>query len=290
MIKNENMNKESIQSLKDFKLKQIKLNKKYYLTFIIFISLINIGLIIFIILFKSRINKINNRFQNNYSYIKDNKNSINNNQISINKKVVNIIATSSYYGVPHLSYIFEKSEEVQMVKNHLFDFYKEVEGKSLDVNKINFIFVHQGIINGDTFQSLTDNVAIENNILMVIETKNKNKFGFYSDDYILFENGYISLDKKCFIFSFQNKKRYNCNGTGEAFKVNKDYFFNIGNGDIIINNNFFENGGIIKSPLNSFDNGNINSSIFTESLEFKIKDVEIYSINLIGVFQLNKNI
>jgi len=57
---------------------------------------------------------------------------------------------------------------------------------------------------------------------------------------------------------------------------------------VIINNNFHIKGGKINFPLKSFDTNNLKFNFFTESEEFEIKDIEIYSTNLIGVFQLFK--
>ena len=290
MIKNVsmNINKESIKSLKEYKLKQIQSNIKIYIFFLSIITLIDIGLIIFIILFKSRILKIKNTSKSRYSFIKTNSDKLKSNKISIEKKVVNIIS-SSFMGIPHFSYIFETSDEVQMVKTHIAEFYKDKKGKILDINKMNFLFMFQGVSDGDNFDALADKIRFQNNILIIIETKNKNKFGFFSDDYVLVgDEEYISSDKNCFIFSFTNKQRFDYIGNGTAFKINKDNFYIIGNDDVIINNNFHEKGGKIKFPFKSFDTNNLMFNIFTKNEEFLIKDIEIYNTNLIGVFQLFK--
>ena len=278
-----NMNKESIKSLKENQLKQIQSNIKIHIFFLFIITLIDIGLIIFIVLFKLRILKIENKSKSNYSFIKNNSNTLKTNKMLIEKKVVNIIS-SSFMGIPHFSYIFETSDEVQMVKTHIAEFYKEKKGKNLDINKMNFLFMFQGVSDGDNFDSLADKIRFQNNILIIIETKNKNKFGFFSDDYVLIgDEEYISSDKNCFIFSFRNKQRFDYIGNGTAFQINKDNFYILGNDDVIINNNFHEKGGIINFPFKSFDTKNLKYNIFTENEKFQIKDIEIYYTYLIGV-------
>ena len=289
MKKNENMSKESINSLIKFRLKQIQINIRIHIVFLIFIILINIGLIIFIFLFKTRISEIKIRSNSNYSLLNNKSNQRQNFYNYFDKRIVNIII-NSYLGVPRLSIIFEKSEEVQMVKSHFYDFYKEKKGIIIDIDKINFYFVFLGMTDGDNFECLYNNIRLVNNILIVIKTKNGNKFGFYSDDYAMFgDKEYISNNKDAFLFSFKDKKRYDYIGNDNVFKINKDNFFYIGNGELIIKNNFYENGGIIKYPLSSFDSSIIDSNFFAESSEFKIKEIEIYNINLIGTFQINKN-
>ena len=290
MIKKIRMNikNESIKSLKEYKIKQIQSNVKIHIFFLFIITFIDIGLIIFIVLFKSRILKIENKSKSNYSYIENNSDKLKTNKMSIEKKVVNIIS-SSFMGIPHFTYIFETSDEVQIVKTHIAEFYKEKKGKNLDINKMNFLFMFQGISDGDNFDALANNIRFQNNILIIIETKNKNKFGFFSDDYVLIgDEEYISSDKNCFIFSFRNKQRFDYIGNGTAFKINKENFYIIGNEDVIINNNFHEKGGKINFPFKSFDSNNLEFNIFTENEEFLIKDIEIYNTYLIGVFKLFK--
>ena len=59
--KNENMNKESILSIKEFRKKQIQTNIKIHIFVLIMIAIINIILIIFIISYKSKIRELKSK-------------------------------------------------------------------------------------------------------------------------------------------------------------------------------------------------------------------------------------
>ena len=59
--KNENMNKESILSIKEFREKQVQTNIKIHIFVLIIIAIINIILIIFIISYKSKIRELKSK-------------------------------------------------------------------------------------------------------------------------------------------------------------------------------------------------------------------------------------
>ena len=61
------------------------------------------------------------------------------------------------------------------------------------------------------------------------------------------------------------------------FQVNKDTLFNIGNGDIVIEHNFMNNGGNVNFPFKSFDIAETKDSIFNKlNGHFEIQELEIY--------------
>ena len=59
--KTNNINEESINSLKDFRQRQIASNIKYHIIFICLLIIINTGLSVFIVFYKSKINTIKSR-------------------------------------------------------------------------------------------------------------------------------------------------------------------------------------------------------------------------------------
>ena len=54
MIKNSNINEESIKAMKEFRQKQIQSNIKLHILFLILIILLDLGLLIFILIYKKK--------------------------------------------------------------------------------------------------------------------------------------------------------------------------------------------------------------------------------------------
>ena len=129
----------------------------------------------------------------------------------------------------------------------------------------------------DDTQIILDIIKYFTRTLILIETKNGEKFGFFFEDEIYPNKGeyFESNSNKCILFSIGSKEKYNCASKSVMFQVNKDTLFNIGNGDIEINYNFMTNGGNIKFPFESFV---INKdSIFSKlNGHFEIQELEIY--------------
>ena len=64
-------------------------------------------------------------------------------------------------------------------------------------------------------------------------------------------------------------------------KINKKKFIEVGDGEIIIFDNFYNNGGFIDYPMKSFENLNEYDNIFTsENGTFDIKYIEIFAFYL----------
>jgi hypothetical protein len=152
MIKNSNINEESIKAMKEFRQKQIQSNIKLHILFLILIILLDLGLLIFILIYKKKISDIKSKTDNNSSLINSDKDSLNYYNNEINHKVLNIVA-NSYDGYYHFSFIFETKKEVDSVKNYLVEFYKE-KNMNIDKDKFNMNFRYQGFLDGDSFSSL----------------------------------------------------------------------------------------------------------------------------------------
>ena len=268
----EKVKPDSKKALKEFQQNQVKTNIKLHKIFLLIISIINAFLLIFIIMYKKRISEINNKSNQHTISIKLNQKNNLYQQNSIDHKLVNIFSISSnLYGNKHFSYLFEKSDEVNLVKKFISDFTKKE-------NPTMFL-IYQGTKDTDDSPILLDNINYFQNTLFVVGTADGNKFGFFFEKMIFpNNNGYFSsYSNRCFIISFMNKEKYECLNDKKTFEVNKDNLFNIGDGDIIIKHNFLTNNGTINFPFKSFDTNEIKENVFTQyNGEFAISDVEIY--------------
>ena len=265
-----NLNPESIKSLKEFNKKLVESNIKLHKVFLSMIIIVNIILVIFIIIYKLKISLIKSKSDINSLTLKDKSDYITSAYDSINHKLTNIFAISmNTYGNFHFSMIFENSNEV--------NFVKEIIGYKIPFS---LLLIYQVQSDSDDSQILLDIINNFSDVLILIETKNGEKFGyFFKDEIYPNEDGYFESDNdKCFLFSIGSKEKYNC-GLFANFEVNKDTLFNIGNGDIEIEHNFMTNGGSINFPFKSFYINENKDSIFKKlNGHFEIQEMEIYII------------
>jgi hypothetical protein len=286
MKKNINISDESIKAMKEFRQKQINTNIKLHKIFLLLILFINIGLTVFIIIYKRKISEIKSRSSNNSDSINSDRDVINKRNTEIEHKIVNVMAYS-YNGLFHFSFILETKSEVDMVKKSLFDFYQEKNIK-INTDNINMKFKYQGSIDGDSFSVFKQRINYNTQAFIFFVTDNNNRFGFYFEDYILIDkkNKYASNNNNCFLISFQKDGLFKCIGKNNKLEIKKDDngMMVIGDGDIIVKNNYIQGDkkmGIINFPFKSFDVSTINTNIFTgeEDGEFNILGIEIFNID-----------
>lgn len=274
-VKNDNMNPESVKSLKEFKKKRIESNIKLHKIFLAMIIIINIILIIFIIAYKTKISDIKSKSKKSSKDIKESADYLTSVNDEILHKLVNIFALSiNTFGNLHFSMLFDTSEEVNMVKNFITSFTK--------IEEPELILIYQGVSDTDETSILLELIKYCQNTIIIIETTTEEKFGFFFKEQIYPNDlGYFESDNNnCFIFSFQEKEKYDCDGKNIFFEINKDNLFSIGNGDIEIAFGFDSNGGNINFPFKSFNIPENKESIFKKiNGHFDIQDIEIYFIN-----------
>ena len=272
MKKSEKMNPDSVKSLKEFRQKQIETNKKLHIIFLIMIGIVNICFLYFIITYKKKISEINLKSNKTLSNISKDTNYLSNQENLISHKLVNIFSISNdLIGNYHFSFLIESSEEVQMIKNFIKEYIR--------IDKQSLFFAYQGKSDTDDIDTILDILYYYPNMLMIIGTKDENRFGYYFGNPLIPDKSGIfeSYNNTCFIFSFQTKEKYKCLNNGKMLEMNKNNLFNIGNGDIIINYNFLSKGGVINYPFKSFDIPDHENNVFTkENGEFEIRDIEIF--------------
>ena len=267
------MNPESIRSLKEYNKKRVESNIKIHKIFLSMIIIVNIILVIFIIIYKLKISSIKSKSDINSLTLKEKVDFITSVHGSIMYKLTNIFAISmNTYGNIHFSMIFENSDEVNFVK------------EILSINKVkekaSLLLIYQDKADSDDSEILLHIIKNFSKTLILILTKNGEKFGFFFEDKIYPENGYFESDSnRCFIFSIGKKEKYNCSPKDVMLKIDYEILFNIGNGDIEIDHDFMTYGGNINFPFKSFDIAETKDSIFRKlNGHFEIQEMEIYAI------------
>lgn len=281
--KNNNINEESIHSLQDFRKKQIITNIRYHIIFLTLLIIINIGLTIFIIFYKSKINSLKSKTSSYYNQIDKGDATISNLNTVLTHKLVNM-GLLNQYGLIRFSFVFEKSDEFKTVQNVIYDYRKEVEKREVPIEYRSTFLLFEGMM--DNYDTFLDRVAYFWNLAIFIETLENKKFGIFLSDIIapIKENEFQTESKNIIMYSFDTKKKYNYIGDGKkVLSINKDgKMLVVGDDELIIYDDFYMNGGEINFPMKSFDFSTVNSNVLTgENGKFSIKNIEAFCFSQI---------
>ena len=285
--KEENINEESKNVLKDFSRKKILMNILYHKIFLGMCVLVNIRLFIFIIIYNNQLKEIESitniyttEFSKSGKFLNDQRSSIDHkivNLISINRRKTNLFA-----------YSFLNKIEFEMVQNFIIEYYRnnplQYDENIFENYKLQLIYQSSSFDN--SFLDYAYILNYHRNTLFIIHTTDNIRFGIYVDEPIIFSRNkdFVSNENRMFIFSFQSKSMHKYIGKGPSLKINKHKILEIGNEEIVIYENFYNNGGYIDYPLESFEGLNEHDNIFTQiNGKFDIKNIEIFS------FYLDKN-
>ena len=276
-----NINKISKVAIKDFQKKQILANILYHKIFLGMCTFVNIGLLIFIIMYKNQLQKIESLTKKYTREYQKNEATLEERRSTVDHKLVNIISISKKSNDICFAYSFENKTEYEMVYNFIVNFYINNPSNSIDIGKFKLQMIYQSNSDGPDFDTFAHILNFQKKTLFIIDTVGDKKFGIYLDEMIFFENKeYFSKENKMFLFSFQSKQMYNYIGKGPGLKINKKNILEIGNEEIIIYNYFYNNGGYINFPLKSFEGLNENKNFFTEENgEFDIKKIEVFTFS-----------
>lgn len=281
--KNNNINEESIHSLQDFRKKQIITNIRYHIIFLTLLIIINIGLTIFIIFYKSKINSLKSKTSSYYNQIDKGDATISNLNTVLTHKLVNM-GLLNQYGLIRFSFVFEKSDEFKTVQNVIYDYRKEVEKREVPIEYRSTFLLFEGMM--DNYDTFLDRVSYFWNLAIFIETLENKKFGIFLSDIIapIKENEFQTESKNIIMYSFDTKKKYNYIGDGKkVLSINKDgKMLVVGDDELIIYDDFYMNGGEINFPMKSFDFSTVNSNVITgENGKFSIKNIEAFCFSQI---------
>ena len=281
-----NINEDSFRTLKIYRQNQIKANIRLHLIFILLLFIIDIGLIIFIIIYKIKLSSLKYKTSQDSNMINSNKDFIDKNQNMITNKYLNIVAQSPQETI-RFSLSLDNSQEVNKIKNNIIKFYKENKNINLDINKFSMKFIYQAVMEGDTYTDIKNKINMYSNIFILFEAEEENKFGFFLEEQILLDNkhGFEYNGNNCFIMSFHHEGIFKCIGDKNKLRIkDEDNLLLIGEDDIIIKNKFLffeEKRSMVNFPFKAFDVSTINQNIFTNNNEniFNTLAMEIFSFD-----------
>ena len=276
--KTNNINEESINSLKNFRQRQIASNIKYHIIFICLLIIINTGLSVFIIFYKSKINTIKSRTSSYHTQLNSADESLSSKNNILMHKLVNI-GCLNQYGLVRFSFIFTTTEEFKTIQNIVYDYRKEIEKKEIPNEFRNTFLLFQGFT--DDEKSFIERISFFWNLAIFIETSEGKKFGIFIADLITPDknNEFDSTTDKIFLYSFETKQKYNYIGKGKKiFRLNvDDKMIIVGDDELIIYQEYYLNGGEINFPMKSFDLSTINKNVFTgQNGKFSIANIEAF--------------
>ena len=201
---NNNINEESRLALKKFRQEQIINNIKYHIICLVLIILVNIGLLIFILMYKSKISEIKNLSNSHTSSINSKDAQLSSRKSSINHKIVNI-ASLSMGNIFRFSMIFEKSEEFNIIKNLAYDYICKT-----NMTYAQSYFLYQSVIDSDNYNNFMDRISYFSNIFIFVQTEDGYKFGIFLHEFVMPNNDFEFevKTKEIFLYSFETKKKY----------------------------------------------------------------------------------
>ena len=279
-----NIDDNSKIAISDYNTKKILMNIFYHKIFLGLCIIANIGLFIFIIIYYNKISEIEFLTKSYSSQSKEKNELFNKHQLNIDNKLTNLIAISDKRSL-FFSYSFLNESEYNLVKNFILDYHKDLLNIDSKLNlNYQIKMIYQSVSDYFSYVDLVNLLNYRENALLIINTLEDEKFGIFLDEKILFDknNQFISEGKNIILFSFRNKNMIKYIGDNSGIKINdkSEAIFIVGNDEIIIYNYFYNFGGTINYPLNSFEKIIVKESDFINiNGNFDIKNIEIFEIS-----------
>ena len=263
---------------------KISMNIFYYNIFLGLCIISNIGLFVFILIYQNKIKEIDSLTKSYSSKSKNEEEKYNKQQSKIDNKLTNLIAISERRNI-FFSYSFLNKSEYDLAKNFILEYHHNVS--NINFEQIDLIYkikmIYQSASDYFSYVDLVKLLNYRKNALIIVNSLEDEKFGIFLDEKIMFdkESKLISQGKKCFLFSFNSKKKVNFIGEKNGIKINDatESIFIIGNEEIVIYNYFYNFGGRINYPLNSFEKLEEGKNDFINIKGmFDIKNLEIFEV------------
>jgi hypothetical protein len=256
----------------------------YYKIFLGMCILVNIGLFLFIFIYKYKIQEIESLTSVYSSQSKQKGDLFNQQQTNIDKKLTNLIAISKKRSL-FFSYSFLNQSEFDLVKNFIIDYTFNLTNpasKNFDLD-YEIEMIYQSSSDYFKYVDLVELLNHRRNCLIIVNTLEDEKFGIYLHDKIEFDNHnkFVSEGKHMFLFSFKHKKMIKYIGKNSGIKIDdkSENIITIGNDEIIIYNYFYNFGGAINYPLDSFEKiEGLENNFIQLNGNFDIKNIEIFEI------------
>ena len=260
------------------------MNINYYKIFLGLCILSNIGLFVFIIIYQNKLKEIETLTKTYSTQSKNEEEKYNIHQSNIDNKLTNLIAISERRN-NFFSYSFLNKSEYDLIKNFILEYHYNIN--NINYGQYNFTYkikmIYQSASDYFSYVDLVNLLNLRRNLLLIINSLDDEKFGIFLDEKIIFdkENQLNSEGKKFFLFSFSNKKMVKYIGKKSGIKINDktESILVVGNNEIVIYNYFYNFGGCINYPLNSFEKlENGNNNFINIKGNFDIKNLEIFEV------------
>jgi hypothetical protein len=268
----------------DYNIKKRSMNIMYYKIFLGMCILVNIGLFLFIFIYQYKIQEIEYLTSVYSSQSKQKGDLFNQQQTNIDKKLTNLIAISKKRSL-FFSYSFLNQSEFDLVKNFIIDYTFNLTNPASENFDLDYEIemIYQSSSDYFKYVDLVELLNHRRNCLIIVNTLEDEKFGIYLNDEILFDshNKFISEGKHMFLFSFRHKKMIKYIGKNSGIKIDdkSENIITIGNDEIIIYNYFYNFGGAINYPLDSFEKiEGLENNFIQLNGNFDIKNIEIFEI------------
>ena len=143
----------------------------------------------------------------------------------------------------------------------------------------------QSSIHGDRLEKFKERTKRHNHQLVIIKTKNGNRFGGYTSESfepLKFAESSIEVDKKdptAFLFNLDSKTIYNLKKEAKVALFCDDHFiFNFGEGDLVLYDRFKSHNSFTTFPNNFGDNAK-KAELSNGEQEFQVEEMEAFHIN-----------